>query len=203
MNGWGRLRERGRAGRPAVMVVVLVAAGLGLTWFAGTRFAYATGLAGTPGQLRVEACAWEHVGGHRYPHCSGIFRSSDGTVVDPNASIGKNLPVGDTVALQRVASGGYEQTGTASSFGWLAISLLGLMVLLLGILVVCGKGGASRAPRGLLGAARGAGRPDAAQRVHRRSGGDGRGVLRPGCRCRGIDAKGSMHRSRVRGGLRA
>ncbi|KPI04910.1 hypothetical protein [Streptomyces mirabilis] len=150
MNGWGRRGERVRAGRPAVMVVVLVAAGIGLTWFAGTHFAYATGLAGTPGHLRVEACAWEHVGGHRYPHCSGIFRSSDGTVVDPNASIGKNLPVGDTVALQRVASGGYEQTGTASSFGWLAISLLGLMVLLLGILVVCGKGGARRVPRGLL-----------------------------------------------------
>ncbi|MFF7600058.1 hypothetical protein [Streptomyces mirabilis] len=49
-----------------------------------------------------------------------------------------------------MASGGYEQTGTASSFGWLAISLLGLMVLLLGILVVCGKGGARRVPRGLL-----------------------------------------------------
>ncbi|MFD9654272.1 hypothetical protein [Streptomyces mirabilis] len=29
-----------------------------------------------------------------------------------------------------MASGGYEQTGTASSFGWPAISLLGLLVLL-------------------------------------------------------------------------
>jgi hypothetical protein len=132
------------------MVVVLVAAGIGLTWFAGTHLAYATGLAGTSGHLRVESCVWEHVGGHRYPHCSGVFRSSDGTVVDPDASIGKRLPVGGVVALQRVASGSYEQTGPASSFGWLAISLLGLMVLLLGILVVHGKGGGRRVPRGLL-----------------------------------------------------
>ncbi|MGW1796294.1 hypothetical protein ACWCQN_09890 [Streptomyces sp. NPDC001984] len=146
MNRYGRLR----AGRPVLLIVGLLAAGATLTWFAGAHLAYATGLAGTPGHLRVEACVWEHVGGHRYPHCSGIFRSSDGTVVEPEATIDTRLPVGSTVALQLTASGRYEQTGIAASCGWLAISLLALMVLLIGILAACSKAGGRRVPRTLL-----------------------------------------------------
>jgi hypothetical protein len=143
MNRNGRLR----AGRPVLLIVGLLAAGATLTWFAGARLAYATGLAGTPGHLRVEACVWEHVGGHRYPHCSGTFRSSDGTVVEREATINTRLPVGSMVALQLTASGGYEQTGIAASCGWLAITLLGLIVLLIGILAVRSKSGGRRVPR--------------------------------------------------------
>ncbi|MFC3575957.1 hypothetical protein ACFOZ0_22255 [Streptomyces yaanensis] len=136
-------------GRPVLVVVGLLAVGAALTWYAGAHLAYATGLAGTPGHFRVESCYWRHFAGHRYPHCSGVFRSSDGAVVDPDATIDTHLPVGDTFAMQRTTSGGYEQMGIASSCGWLALSLLGLMVLLLGILVVSTKAGERRAPRPL------------------------------------------------------
>lgn len=150
MKRYGRLRERTWSGAPVLLALGLFAAGVALTWFAGTHLAYATGLAGTPGRLRVEACTWERVGGHRYPHCSGVFRSSDGTVVDPGATIGEKFSVGDAVAMQRTASGGYEQTGIAASCGWLAVSLLGLMVLDLGTLMVAVKGGGHRGRRTLL-----------------------------------------------------
>ncbi|MEU0600303.1 hypothetical protein ABZ484_18980 [Streptomyces sp. NPDC006393] len=129
--------------------MLLLAAGATLTWFAGGHLAYATGLAGTSGHLRVEECVWEHVGGHRYPHCSGVFHSSDGTVVDPDASVGAHLPSGSTIAVRQTASGGYERIGLAASCGWLAVSLLGLSMLLLGVLAVCVRTGARRVPRAL------------------------------------------------------
>ncbi|MFJ6834575.1 hypothetical protein [Streptomyces sp. NPDC091209] len=149
MNGWDRIRGGARAARPLLLIVALLAAGTVVTRLAVTRLAYATGVAGTSGHLRVEACAWSHAGGHRYPHCHGTFRSDDGTVVDPDATIDTSLPVGSTVALRRTASAGYEQTGVGASFGWLALSLLGLMVLVLGTLLVRGRAGARGSPRAL------------------------------------------------------
>ncbi|MFE7172631.1 hypothetical protein [Streptomyces sp. NPDC057616] len=130
-----------------LVAVGLLIAGALLTWFAGVHVGYATGLAGTPGHLRVDACAWEHSGGHRYPQCSGIFRSSDGTVVDPGVTLDSRRSIGSTVALQRTASGGYVGTGVAASCGWLALSLLGLMGLLTGILALYGRAGVRRVPR--------------------------------------------------------
>jgi hypothetical protein len=79
-----------------------------------------------------------------------LFRSDDGTVVDPDATIDSSLPVGSTVALRRTASAGYEQTGVGASFGWLALTLLGLMVLVLGTLLVRVRAGARGRPRALL-----------------------------------------------------
>ncbi|MET8134526.1 hypothetical protein [Streptomyces sp. NPDC005251] len=150
MNGWDRLREGARAGRPLLLIAGLFAAGTVVTWLAVTQLAYATGVAGTSGYLRVEACSWSYTGGHRYPHCHGTFRSADGTVVDPDATIDTGLPVGGTVALQRTASAGYEQTGVGASFGWLALSLFGLMVLVLGTLLVRARSGARGRPGALL-----------------------------------------------------
>ncbi|MET9890658.1 hypothetical protein ABZZ47_10660 [Streptomyces sp. NPDC006465] len=151
MNRRGRLRAGVSAGRPPLLLIVgLFAAGTVVTWLAAIHLGYATGLAGTPGHLRVETCAWDRAGnGHRHQHCSGIFRSSDGTVVDPDATIGASLPVGSSVALQRTASAGYEQPGIAASCGWLAVSLLGLMVLFLGFLCARNRAGARRTPRAL------------------------------------------------------
>ncbi|MEU9447630.1 hypothetical protein [Streptomyces sp. NPDC048277] len=122
----------------------LVVAGAALTVFAGQHFAYAAGFAGTTGRLRIETCVSERVGGHRYPHCGGVFRSSDGAVVNPDAFIDAHLSVGSTVTVRQTASGAYEETGLAPTCGWLAVSLLGLMVLLLGVLVIRGGRGASR-----------------------------------------------------------
>ncbi|MGW7606799.1 hypothetical protein ACWGKW_05855 [Streptomyces sp. NPDC054766] len=150
MNGWDRLREGTRAGRPLLLIAGLFAAGTIVMWLAVTHLAYATGVAGTSGYFRVEACSWSSAGGHRYPHCHGVFRSVDGTVVDPDATIDTSLSVGSTVALQRTASDGYEQKGVGASFGWLALSLLGLMVLVLGTLLVRARAGARGRPRALL-----------------------------------------------------
>ncbi|MGW3665587.1 hypothetical protein [Streptomyces sp. NPDC005141] len=152
MSRWGRRRAGGPAGRlPLLLIAGLFAAGAVVTWLAATHLGYATGLAGTPGHLRVERCVWDPAGGgHRYRHCIGVFRSSDGTVVDADATIDARLPVGTSVALQRTASAGYEHPGVAASCGWLAISLLGLMVLFLGFLGARGRSGERRTPRGLL-----------------------------------------------------
>jgi hypothetical protein len=149
MNGRKRFRAGARERPPLLLIVGVFIAGTVLTWLAVTHLAYATGVAGTSGYLRVEACTWSQSGGHRYPHCHGIFRSADGTVVDPDATIDTRLPVGSTVALTRTASDGYEQTGAAASFGWLALSLFGLMVLVLGTLLVRDSAGARGRPRAL------------------------------------------------------
>lgn len=150
MNGRGRLRAGAWAGRPLLLIGCVFAAGTIVTWLAVTHLAYATGVAGTSGYLRVEACSWSDTGGHRYPHCHGTFRSVDGTVVDHEATIDTSLRVGSTVTLQRTSSDAYEQTGVGASFGWLALSLLGLMVLVLGILLVRSRAGGQGRPRALL-----------------------------------------------------
>ncbi|MCX4988812.1 MULTISPECIES: hypothetical protein [unclassified Streptomyces] len=139
-------------GRPPLLLIAgLFAAGAVVTWLAATHLGYATGLAGTPGHLRVETCFWDRAGGgHRYRHCSGIFRSADGSVVDADATFDTRLPIGSSVALRRTASAGYEQPGVAASCGWLAISLLGLMVLFLGFLAARSRAGGRRTPRALL-----------------------------------------------------
>ncbi|MFF8537064.1 hypothetical protein ACN6K9_007503 [Streptomyces sp. SAS_267] len=136
------------------MIAGLFVVGTLVTWLALTHLAYATGVAGTSGHLGVRACSWSETGGHRYPHCHGVFRSDDGAVVDPDATIDSDLPVGSTVALRRTASDSYEQIGAGASFGWLALSLLGLVVLVLGAMAVrarSGTRGSSRALSVLLG----------------------------------------------------
>jgi hypothetical protein len=120
-----------------VTALLLLGAGGWLLLFAGTHVAYAAGLAGTPGRLRIETCLREPVGGHRYPRCTGVFRSSDGRVVDRAATMSEDLPVGGTLVVRRTASGGYEETGFGQSCGWLAVSLIGVLVADLGALLVC------------------------------------------------------------------
>lgn len=143
--------ERARTGSLAFLIVLLLAGGATLTWYAGTHLAHATGLAGTPGQFQVDTCAWEESsGGKRYPRCRGVFRSSDGHVVDLHATIDENLPTGSTAAIQRTAPGTYERSGFAATCGWLTMSLLGLLVLLLGALAARGGFGGSPVPRALL-----------------------------------------------------
>ncbi|MFI0963296.1 hypothetical protein ACH4S8_18100 [Streptomyces sp. NPDC021080] len=147
-NRWERLREGTPTGRLLLVIAVLFAVGTAITWVSVTHLVYASDLAGTSGHLKVEACTWS--GGHRYPHCHGVFRSDDGTVVDPGATIDSRLPVGSTVGLRRTASGGYERTGTGALFGWLAVSLFGLLVLVLGAVVASVLAGARETPRRLL-----------------------------------------------------
>ncbi|MET7986393.1 hypothetical protein [Streptomyces sp. NPDC005281] len=143
-------REVTAAGRRLLLTAALFAVGTIVTWLSVTHLAYATGVAGRSGHLKVETCTWSEAGGHRYPHCHGVFRSDDGTVVDPGATIDSDLPVGDTVALRRTSSDGYEQTGAGAAFGWLAVSLLGLVVLVLGAATVRGPAGSRGSPRVLL-----------------------------------------------------
>ncbi|WP_326785837.1 hypothetical protein [Streptomyces sp. NBC_00151] len=153
-NRRGRLREGASARRPLLVIAGLFAVGTLVTWLAVTHLAYATGVAGTSGHLGVQACSWSQTGGHRYPHCHGIFRSDDGTVVDPDATIDSDLPVGSTVALRRTADHSYEQIGLDATFGWLALSLFGLVVLVLGAMAVRARAaaqGSSRALSVLLG----------------------------------------------------
>ncbi|MFF3450422.1 hypothetical protein ACFYXJ_25155 [Streptomyces sp. NPDC002667] len=146
-------RERLRRAKPTgfllVVIAGLFAVGTAITWLAVTHFVYASGLAGMSGHLKVEACTWSGVGGHRSPHCHGVFRSDDGTMVDPDATIDNHLSVGSVVGLRRTASGGYERTGAGAVFGWLAMSLFGLMVLVLGITVTSALTGPRDNPRNL------------------------------------------------------
>ncbi|MGW2781933.1 hypothetical protein ACWC3X_11900 [Streptomyces populi] len=144
-----RLRGRTPAGGLLLVIAGLFAVGAVVTWLAVTHLAHASGLAGTSGHLEVEACTWSGSGGHRYPHCHGVFRSDDGTVVDPGATIDSRLSVGSTVGLRRTASGGYERTGAGALFGWLAVSLLGLTVLVLGAAAASVLAGARGGPRKL------------------------------------------------------
>ncbi|MFE2302119.1 hypothetical protein ACFXAW_28475 [Streptomyces sp. NPDC059445] len=137
------------ARRLLLVITGLFVAGTAVTWLAVTHLAYATGMAGTSGRLSVQACSYSQSGGHRYPHCHGIFRSDDGTVVDTDATVDSDVPVGSTVALRRTSSDTYEQTGVAAVFGWLALSLLGLVVLTLGAMVVHARTGLERGSRGL------------------------------------------------------
>ncbi|MFF0137647.1 hypothetical protein ACFYRN_14580 [Streptomyces sp. NPDC005227] len=127
----------------------LLVVGTTLTWFAATHFGYAAGLAGKPGHLRVASCSWSRAGGHRYPHCHGTFRSTGGAVVDPGATIDTKLRVGSTVTLQRTSPGTYEQPGLPASCGWLALTQLGLLTLLLALLAARNKHGTRRTPRPL------------------------------------------------------
>ncbi|MFF3884970.1 hypothetical protein [Streptomyces sp. NPDC001914] len=152
------VREGAREGRPLLVIAGLFAVGTCVTWLAVTHLAYATGVAGTSGHLSVQSCSYTETGAHRYPHCHGIFRSDDGTVVDTDATVDTELPVGSTATLRRTSSGGYEQIGVDATFGWLALSLLGLVVLLLGAMATAtaararpGPGTGSRALRVLLG----------------------------------------------------
>ncbi|WP_162684238.1 hypothetical protein [Streptomyces populi] len=138
------------AGGLLLVTAGLLVVGAVVTWLAVTHLAYTSGLAGTSGHLEVEACTWSESGGHRYPHCHGVFRSDDGTVVDPGATIDSRLPVGSTVGLRQTASGGYERTGFGALFGWLAVSLFGLAVLVLGAAAVNVLAGARGSPRKLM-----------------------------------------------------
>ncbi|MFF2365483.1 hypothetical protein ACFVU0_22690 [Streptomyces sp. NPDC058122] len=149
-----RTNRRRTAGRPLLVITGLFVAGTALTWLAVTHLAYATGMAGTSGHLSVQSCSYGDTGGHRYPHCHGIFRSDDGTVVDTDATVDSDLPVGSTVALRRTSSDTYEQIGVDAVFGWLALSLFGLVVLTLGATAVRARTGpetGSRRLRVLLG----------------------------------------------------
>ncbi|WP_339131136.1 hypothetical protein WJM95_20475 [Streptomyces sp. f51] len=146
-------RERLRRAKPTGILLLVIAGlfaiGTAITWLAVTHFVYASGLAGTSGHLKVEACTWSGIGGHRSPHCHGVFRSDDGTMVDPDATIDNHLSVGRVVGLRRTASGGYERTGAGAVFGWLAVSLFGLMVLVLGAAVTSAVTGSRDTPRAL------------------------------------------------------
>ncbi|MEV6191601.1 hypothetical protein AB0M19_04295 [Streptomyces sp. NPDC051920] len=142
------------------MIAGLFAVGTCVTWLAVTHLAYAAGVAGTSGHLSVQSCSYTEMGARRYPHCHGIFRSDDGTVVDTDARIDADLHIGSTVPLRRTSADGYEQIGVDATFGWLALSLLGLVVLLLGAMAMAtataararpGPGTGSRALRVLLG----------------------------------------------------
>ncbi|MFD5816782.1 hypothetical protein [Streptomyces sp. NPDC127038] len=154
MSGRTNRRERLREGVPRaslfLVIAGLFAVGAVVTWLAVTHVAYASGLEGTSGRLRVEACTWSGYGNHRSVHCHGVFRSDDGTTVDPRATIADHLSVGRTVDVRRTASGGYERTGAGAVFGWLAVSLLGLAVLVLGATAVNAVTGARVRPRRLL-----------------------------------------------------
>ncbi|MEU8791110.1 hypothetical protein [Streptomyces sp. NPDC048643] len=145
-----RLRAGGRVDRrPLLVSAGLLVVGAILTWFAATHFAYAAGMAGTPGHLRVASCSWTRAGGHRYPHCHGTFHSTDGAVVDRGATIGTKLRVGSTVTLRRTSHGTYEQPGLPASCGWLALTQLGLLTGLLALLAACNRQGTRRTPRPL------------------------------------------------------
>ncbi|MFF4538296.1 hypothetical protein [Streptomyces aureus] len=145
-----RLRARMPTGSRLPVVAGLFAAGVAVSWLGVTHLAYTTGLAGTSGHLEVASCTWSTTGGHRYPHCHGVFRSNDGTVVRPDATVDHRLTVGDTVAVRRTASGSYELTGPGAVSGWLAVCLFGLAVLVLGATVASAEGGSSDLSRKLL-----------------------------------------------------
>lgn len=69
--------------------------------------------------------------------------------MDPDATIDSDLPVGSTVALRRTADDSYEQIGVDATFGWLALSLFGLVVLVLGVMAVRSRAGAPGSSRAL------------------------------------------------------
>lgn len=142
-------RGKGVGRGPLFVSAGLLVAGTILTWFAATHFAYAAGLAGKSGHLRVASCSWTRAGGHRYPHCHGTFRSADGAVVDPGATIDTELRVGSAVTLRRTSHGTYEQPGLSASCGWLALTQLGLLTLLLALLAARNRRGPRRTPRPL------------------------------------------------------
>ncbi|MGW6492232.1 hypothetical protein [Streptomyces sp. NPDC055056] len=145
-----RIRAGGRVDRrPLIVSAGLLVVGAILTWFAATHFAYAAGLAGKPGHLQVASCSWTGAGGHRYPYCHGTFRSTDGAVVDPDATIDTKLRVGSTVTLRRTSDGTYEQPGLPASCGWLALTQLGLFTGLLSLLAARNRHGTRRTPRPL------------------------------------------------------
>lgn len=155
--GLGGLQEAAVRRPVAAAAVPFFGGGAALIWYAGSRFAYATGLAGTPGRLLVQRCVWERAGGKRYPHCGGVFRSLDGRFVDHHAMVGQDLHVGATLAMRRMASGGYEEVSLSASSGWLALTILGLLVLLLGVMMVRAQGRTRPLPRALTAGAGGLG----------------------------------------------
>jgi hypothetical protein len=133
------------------MVVLLLAGGATLTWYAGTHLTYATGLAGTAGHFQVDECVLERVGSNKpQTRCNGVFRSSDGRIVDLHATFRGNLPTGDTVTMRQTAPGAYERSGFTATSGWLAMSLFGLLVLLLGCLTAWSGFRRSPVPRAVL-----------------------------------------------------
>ncbi|WP_037606894.1 hypothetical protein [Streptacidiphilus rugosus] len=105
--------------------------GLLLVGGCALMLAYSTGLTGTPGQLRVDACAQVGSGRGQHLDCFGTFRSDDGRVVDQDAVLAHHYSPGTEVRVERSGGGTYYPVGPAGTAGALAGAGFGVMFLAL------------------------------------------------------------------------
>ncbi len=111
----------------AVFTVLLLGGSVAALAASVPRMAYAARWQGTPGTLRVVAC--EDVGIRaKHRECEGLFRSDEGTFVDPDARIARPASPSTVLAVQRTRSGGYVDVGFAAFVGWAAVALIGVVL---------------------------------------------------------------------------
>nr|WP_157597268.1 hypothetical protein [Streptacidiphilus rugosus] len=109
--------------------LVSLALGIAALAHAGPALASSLQLVGTPGRLTVSTCATFGVGKSAHTVCYGSFRSDNGAIVDPQASIDAKLPPNATRPVQRASDGTLAEVGVVPSAGWTAVIFLGVLAL--------------------------------------------------------------------------
>ncbi|MEU6352275.1 hypothetical protein ABZ896_23615 [Streptomyces sp. NPDC047072] len=129
-------RSPGRRGRQTVGAVLGGMVGLLLLAYGGLMFTGAVGLTGASERLRVDSCAMVWEGGKRATECYGQLLSPDGTLIDTRAAMQADARVGSTVAVRDLPVVGLETLGFRAVAGWATVTLLGLLLIDVGICAV-------------------------------------------------------------------
>ena len=121
-------------GARLVFGILIMLVGAGLVVFGCDQAGHAAGVLGTRGALKVTSCERAGFGKGSYIRCTGQYRSNDGRLTDPSASVHSSvpLPAGRIVAADRVAAGSYVPILTSRSAGWTALAIFGLALIAIG-----------------------------------------------------------------------
>ncbi|WP_269856111.1 hypothetical protein [Streptomyces sp. RPT161] len=108
--------------------ILLLIAAL-LIGYGARGLAYASGLGGVHGHLRVLFCdqVWNGSRGGTHAVCNGTFRSDNGNITDTDAHLGDGLQhkMGESVPVTWAGGETYFTARPANAFGWATMLLAG------------------------------------------------------------------------------
>ncbi|MET7729875.1 hypothetical protein ABZT02_00720 [Streptomyces sp. NPDC005402] len=142
-------KQRDERFRSALASLTTLVLGVMLTGYSGLMLAGAVGLSGTSERLHVDSCAVVRTYNNKpTTECHGQLLSVGGRLVDPDAVIEVDARIGATIPVRDQPLTGLETLGFRAVAGWAALTVMGLVLLDVGIVMVltlCGRDSAATA----------------------------------------------------------